>query len=155
MFLGRLIQEVMRNVIDLETAIHLYEKKRIPRAWHKQQSAFTQGQMLFIKDEEARLRNNSTKFEVQSWDHSPVHPGELPATYRSFLLFSNPLSVPSILYYDAEADADFAVDEWLMNRSDIDSKTHVSRGLRQKWWSGIDNNGVQISERSSKSTAKL
>lgn len=155
MFLGRLIQEVMRSTINLETAIHLYEKKRIPRAWHKQQSAFTQGQLLSARGQERTIRDNSTKVEVQSWDHSPVHPRILPATYRSFLLFSSPFSVPSILYYDAESDADFAVDEWLMNHNDIDQKTYVSGKLRQKWWSGLHDNGVQIAERASKSTAKL
>lgn len=154
-FLGRVLSEVMRNNIDLDTAIHLYETKRIPRAFHKQQSAFTMGELISVKDEDMAMRDRSISPEVRSWDRNPVQPEVLPPTYRTFHLFASPQTVPSILYYDAEADADFAVDEWLMNHNDIDAKTKVSRKLRQKWWSGLYDNGLAIWDRAFKSDAKL
>lgn len=151
-FLGRIISEVIRDTITLETAIHLYEKKRIPRAWHKQQSAFTQGHLASLRGSEKAKRDNSSMPEVRAWEHSPVHPKELPSTYRTWLMFSSTFSVPGILYYDAEGDADFAVDEWLMNQGDVDSKTLVSAGLKAKWKSAIHDNGI---ERSQDAKAKL
>lgn len=151
-FLGRIISEVIRGTITLDTAIHLYEKKRIPRAWHKQQSAFIQGQLASLKGSEKIARDNSSACEVRAWDFSPVHPKELPSTYRTWLMFSSTFSVPSILYYDAEGDADFAVDEWLMNQGDVDPKTLVSDGLKAKWKSAIHDNGVA---RSQNTKAKL
>ena len=142
-FLGRIISEVMRGTIKLETAIHLYEKKRIPRVFHKQQSAFVMGELCCVKDADQRARNDNQAPEVKAWDRCPTHPEELPPTYRTWQLFVSPQAVPSILYYDAEGDADFAVDEWLMSHDDVDAKTLVSDGLRQKWWSALSDNGVQ------------
>lgn len=151
-FLGRIISEVIRGTISLDTAISLYEKKRIPRAWHKQQSAFVQGQLASLKDSEKIARDDSSACEVTAWESSPVHPRELPSTYRTWLMFSSTFSVPGILYYDAEGDADFAVDEWLMNQEDVDPKTLVSNGLRAKWKHAIQDNGI---ERSRNWKAKL
>ncbi|KAK5094257.1 hypothetical protein LTS08_008676 [Lithohypha guttulata] len=151
-FLGRIISEVMRGTIKLETAIHLYEKKRIPRVFHKQQSAFVMGELCCVKDADQRARNDNQTPEVKAWDRCPTHPEELPPTYRTWQLFVSPQAVPSILYYDAEGDADFAVDEWLMSHDDVDAKTLVSDGLRQKWWSALRDNGI---ERWQSSLAKL
>lgn len=141
-FLGRVLSEFLRGIISLEIAIELYEKKRMPRAFHKQQSAFTQGELLCVKDDERLLRDHVTLPEIQAWDQCPTQPTKLPSTYRSWLLFSSLATVPSILNYDAESDADFAVDEYLFGRGDIDSKTLVSRSLRAKWWSSLKDNGV-------------
>lgn len=145
-FLGRIMSEVIRETISLETAIHLYEKKRIPRAFHKQQSAFVQGQLLSLKDHDKEARDQSSAPEVKAWDQCPADPEEMPSTYRTWLMFSGTQSVPSILYYDAEGDADFAVDEWLMNQGDKDPRTLVSNGLRAKWRQAIWDNGVPISK---------
>lgn len=136
-FLGRVMSEVIRGSISLETAIHLYEKKRIPRAFHKQQSAFVQGQLLSLKATEQKARDHSTAPEVEAWEQCPAHPAEMSSLHRSWLMFSSTHSVPSILYYDAEGDADFAVDEWLMYQGDKDPKTQVSDGLRAKWRQAI------------------
>ena len=154
-FLGRVMSEVMRGTIDLETAIHLYEKKRIPRAFHKQQSALTQGQFFSVEGQESIKRDQTTASEVEAWDRRPGNQAEQSPTFRSYMMFGGPQTVPSILYYDAEGDADFAVDEWLMNRGDIDDKTLVSRGLKAKWWSALDDNGVERWDRSRAKGAKL
>lgn len=142
-FLGRIVSEVIRGTISLETAIHLYEKKRIPRAFHKQQSAFVQGQLLSLRGTEKELRDRSSAPEVEAWERCPVHPEEMSSTYRTWLMFSGTNSVPSILYYDAEGDADFAVDEWLMTQGDRDSKTLVSKGLSDKWKQAIRVDHIQ------------
>lgn len=142
-FLGRVVSEVVRGTIGLSTAIHLYEKKRIPRAFHKQQSAFTKGELCGVKGADQIARDNSMAPEVKAWDLCPANPAELPPTYRSWQLFASIHAVPSILYYDAEGDADFAVDEWLMSQGDVDPKTLVSAGLRQKWWSALRDNGAK------------
>lgn len=136
-FLGRIMSEVIRGTITLENAVHLYEKKRIPRAFHKQQSAFVQGQLLSLKGAEAKARDQAGLPEVKAWEKCPADPAEMSSTYRTWLMFSGTHTVPSILYYDAEGDADFAVDEWLMNQDDRDPKTLVSYGLRAKWRQGI------------------
>lgn len=154
-FLGRILGEVVRGVVDLDTAVHLYEKKRIPRAFHKQQAAFTQGETVSVQGKEMLARDGNMEPEVKAWDVNAVRPNLLPATYRSWLLYVNPQTIPSILYYDAESDADFAVDEWLMNHNDIDPKTHVSHGLRKKWWRTVEDNGLQIWERAHPTQPKL
>ncbi|KAK5948351.1 hypothetical protein OHC33_010661 [Knufia fluminis] len=142
-FLGRVISEVMRGTINLETAIHLYEKKRIPRAFHKQQSAFVNGKLYAVKGDEKIARDKGMDPELKAWDQSVMKPADLPPTYRSWAMFASPAMVPSILYYDAEGDADFAVDEWLMSQGDVDEVTLVSKGLREKWFSAIWDNGVE------------
>lgn len=142
-FLGRIMSEVVRGTISLDTAIHLYEKKRIPRAFHKQQAALTQGQLLSVRGSEKKARDDTSAPEVEAFDRCPTHPEEMPSTYRTWLMFSSTHSVPSILYYDAEGDADFAVDEWLMSQGDIDPKTLVSKGLGAKWKSAIRDNGFE------------
>ena len=42
-FLGRVLTEVVRGVLSLEEAIHVYEKTRMPRVWLKQQTSFAMG----------------------------------------------------------------------------------------------------------------
>ncbi len=155
MFLGRVVSEVIRGTINLETAIHLYEKKRIPRAFHKQQSAFVNGKLYAVKGDEKIARDKNTQPEIKAWDHSVMKPGELPPTYRTWQMFASPQAVPSILYYDAEADADFAVDEWLMSQGDVDGTTLVSQGLRHKWYSAIWDNGVRRWKDTREGKAKL
>ena len=154
-FLGRIVSEVIRGTITLETAIHLYEKKRIPRAFHKQQSAFVNGQLYAVKGDEKSARDRNTEPEIKAWDSSVTKPAELPPTYRTWQMFASPTAVASILNYDAESDADFAVDEWLMNQGDVDETTLVSKGLREKWWSAIHDNGVGRWEDVRKGKAKL
>lgn len=49
-FLGRVIAEVVRGVLTLAEAIHLYEKTRMPRALIKQQASFTMGAVYMLPD---------------------------------------------------------------------------------------------------------
>jgi len=143
MFLGRVVSEVIRGTIDIETAIHLYEKKRIPRAFHKGQVAFVNGKLYGVEGNDKLARDRSTRPEIAAWDSNVTKPAELPPTYRTWQLYTSPTAIMSVLCYDAESDADFAVDEWLMSQGDVDETTLVSKGLREKWWSAIHDNGVE------------
>ncbi|KAJ5464459.1 uncharacterized protein N7458_000145 [Penicillium daleae] len=144
-FLGRVISEVLRGVISTREAIHLYEKQRIPRVWIKQQASFVNGQMSTVTGTEQLKRNSASALEVAAYDQNPLQPKVLPATYRRWQLFSSAESVPGILAYDAEADADFAVCEYLQNNGEVDPHTMVVKSLRDKWWNTMFNNGAERS----------
>jgi salicylate hydroxylase len=141
-FLGRVISEVVRGVISTREAVHVYEKQRIPRVWIKQQAAFINGRMNTLSGTEQLQRDRASVPEVAAFDRNPLHSEPLPATYRPWQLFSSAETVPGILAYDAEADADFAVCEYLQNKGEIDPKTMVSKGLYDKWWNTMHNNGI-------------
>jgi salicylate hydroxylase len=144
-FLGRVISEVLRGVISTREAIHLYEKQRIPRVWIKQQASFVNGQISTVTGTEQLKRNSASALEVAAYDQNPLQPKVLPATYRRWQLFSSAESVPGILAYDAEADADFAVCEYLQNNGEMDPHTMVVKSLRDKWWNTMFNNGAERS----------
>lgn len=113
-FLGQVISEVVRGTITLPEAIKLYEAKRIPRAWIKQQAAFVSGTFNMATGEDAVSRTEASAPEVTSRDRNVIRSSEqLPPTYRSWRLTCTPTSVPGIFYYDPEGDADNAVCEYL------------------------------------------
>ena len=57
-FLGRVMGEVVRGVLSIEEAIHVYEKTRMPRAWFKQQASFTMGAMYMFPPRKYTERNH-------------------------------------------------------------------------------------------------
>ena len=144
-FLGRVISEIVRGVISTREAVHIYEKQRIPRVWIKQQAAFINGKINTLSGTELLQRDRASAPEVAAFDRNPLHSESLPTTYRPWQLFSSTGTVPGILAYDAEADADFAVCEYLQNKGDIDLKTMVSKRLYEKWWNTIYDNGMAYS----------
>lgn len=140
-FLGTVISEVTRGTITLTEAIQLYEKKRIPRAWVKQQASFVSGTLNMATGDDAMRRNMASAREVKAWDQNILHPSEgLPATYRSWQMYCTPTTVPGILYYDPEGDADNAVCEYLQSKTEMDTSTFVTKGLWDKWWAIISKN---------------
>lgn len=142
MFLGRVLSEVLRGTINVREAISLYEKQRIPRVWIKAQASFVSGQINSLSGKELQQRDRASAPEVAVYDRNPLHPESLPPTYRPWQIWSSPASVPGILSYDADADADFAVCEYLQNKGDMDPETMVSKSLRAKWFGNIYNNGI-------------
>lgn len=142
-FLGRVISEALRGIISPYEAISLYEKKRIPRAWLKQQVSFVSGLLFTATGSEQKKRDSASAPEVALYDRNPVHPELMPPTYRPWQLFASPATVPGILHYDAESDADFAVCEYLQNKGNVDPETMLSKDLRNKWWDTIHDNGLQ------------
>lgn len=147
-FLGRVISEVVRGVLSIPEAVTLYEKKRMPRAWTKQQLSQVSGELNMCSDpNDLAKRDKASKPELAA----PL-PGagsafpELHPNYRSWQVFDSPDSVPGVFYYDAEGDADNAVCEYLQERDresgEVDSITMVGKSLSRKWWSAVDYNGI-------------
>ncbi len=142
-FLGGVIGEVVRGTISLQEAIELYEKKRIPRVWTKQQASFVSGTLNMAVGDDAVRRNQASSPEVKAWDRNVVDPtDQLPPHYSSWQMYCTPASVPGILYYDPEGDADNAVCEYLQSTTEMDAKTLVTKGLWDKWWGVVENNGI-------------
>ncbi|KEF55788.1 uncharacterized protein A1O9_08539 [Exophiala aquamarina CBS 119918] len=154
-FLGRVLSEVVRGVVSLAEAVALYEKKRMPRAWTKQQLALVSGDLNMCPDRnDLERRNRASLPEVEGLagrasseqqQEQPAFP-ILPPAYRSWQMFSSVDTVPSIFNYDAEADADNAVLEFLQARDrehgHVDDFTMLSRNLARKCWSALDFNGI-------------
>lgn len=142
-FLGRILSEVIRSNITLPTAIQIYEQQRMPRAWIKQQASFVSGALNMATESDAQRRNKASAPEVEAWNNDVLKPMKrLPPSYRSWQMFPNPESVPGILYYDAECDADNAVCEWLQKNTEKDWNTLVTKGIWDKWWGVVDFNGI-------------
>ncbi|OAL29811.1 hypothetical protein AYO20_09004 [Fonsecaea nubica] len=143
-FLGTVVSEVIRGNIGLPTAIELYEKKRMPRVWTKQQVSFVNGTFNMAAGEDARKRNKASRPEVVCSDKNIIQPNKLlPPTYRTWQLAFSPVSVPGIMYFDAEGDAENAVCEYLQETTAMDEQTLVTKGLWDKWWGLVDNNGLE------------
>jgi salicylate hydroxylase len=93
---------------------------------------------------DAIRRNVASASEVKAWDQNILRPNErLSPTYRSWQMYCTPTTVPGILYYDPEGDADSAVCEYLQSKTETNASTLVTKGLWDKWWAIIDENGVK------------
>lgn len=161
-FLGRVLSEVVRGVLTVPEAISLYEQKRIPRVWTKQQVSFISGELNMCSDpRDLEKRNRASLPEVaqpaskpeQEQEQAPEPESQsrprfpdLPPEYRSWQMFSSIDTLPSVFHYDAEADADNAVFDFLQARDKasghVDSFTMVSRAVETKCWAAIDFNGI-------------
>ncbi|KAJ9604240.1 hypothetical protein H2200_011074 [Cladophialophora chaetospira] len=148
-FLGRALSEVVRGSITIPEAVSIYENKRIPRAWTKQQVSFVSGELNMCSDPaDLAKRDASSQPEVQGLKNGEAKSKfpSLPPEYRSWQMFDSPESVPGIFYYDAEGDADNAVCEFLQtsdrDNGGVDGLTMVSKALSKKWWSTVDVNGL-------------
>lgn len=82
-FLGTVMKEVVRGVITMEEAVGLYEKKRMPRAWAKQQASFLSGVVSFLDEDKSWMRNKSSEGELDGSPHE-----------RSWNLWGSPNTVP-------------------------------------------------------------
>jgi salicylate hydroxylase len=148
-FLGRALSEVVRGAITVPDAVTIYERKRIPRAWTKQQVSLVSGELNMSSDPaDLEKRDISSLPEVAGAKNGELKGAfpPLPPEYRSWQMFDSPESVPGIFYYDAEGDADNAVCEFLQERDqangEVDELTMVSKALSKKWWSAVDFNGI-------------
>jgi salicylate hydroxylase len=143
-FMGVVVGEVIRGSISIPEAITLYEQKRMPRVWTKQQYSFVNGTYNMAGGEAAERRNRASRPEVDALSQDVIRPNRtLPPQYRSWQIWASPISSPSVLYFDAECDAEQAVLEHLQNTTAMDPKTLVAKGLWDRWWGYIDNNGLQ------------
>jgi len=84
-FLGVVIGEVVRGTITLPEAIELYEKKRMPRVWTKQQVSFTNGTLNMAGGEVARRRNHASRPEIEALAKDVIRPEQLAAATISIV----------------------------------------------------------------------
>ena len=142
-FLGQAVSEVVRGVITVPEAVMLFEQRRMPKAWIKQQLSFHSGTMYSLaRPEDREGRNRAGRFEVARWEHNPARHEPSHVEYRSCIVSRCTETVKSLWYYDAEADADNAVLEHLMNRGIVDDFTQMSENLSRKWNGIASGNGV-------------
>lgn len=139
-FLGRIISEVVRRVISVPEAIEIYEKRRMPKSWIKQQISYISGVVNMMTD--TAERDKASLPEIQAALENRTRPNPLPAWYRSWQFYCTADTVPGIFYYDAEGDADNAVCEYLCSRGPIDEFQMLSENLEKKWVGYIHNNGL-------------
>jgi salicylate hydroxylase len=145
-FLGRVLSEVVRGVITIPEAISIYEKQRIPRAWIKQQASFVSGTLNMAMGDDIARRNKASIPELQAWNNDVIRPmSRLAPSYRPWKMVASAETVPGILNYDAEGDADNAVCEYLQSTTEMDPETLVTKGLWDKWWGAVDFNGTDSS----------
>ncbi|KIX05263.1 uncharacterized protein Z518_06135 [Rhinocladiella mackenziei CBS 650.93] len=146
-FLGRVISGVVRGAIDVPKAVELYENRRIPKAWIKQQISFVSGIVNMTSEEERlKIRDKATRPEIWARDQNPVDPPQLPPAYRSWQFYSSENTMPGLFYYDAEGDADNAVCEYLQSVGEVDDFEMLSANLKNMWTGYVDNNGTTIEE---------
>jgi hypothetical protein len=88
-------------------------------------------------------RDRSSRIENEAAYANVADPPAPPPTYRSWNLWGYPDSIPGVYAYDAEADADNAICEYLANAGKVDEHTRVSDRLREKWWSWREIEGAE------------
>ena len=155
-FLGTIVGEVVRGSITLLEAIELYEKKRMPRVWTKQQVSFVNGKLNMAGGDDATRRDKASRPEIEALAQDVIRPNKsLPPQYKPWQLGFSPISVPSVMYFDAECDAEQAVLEHLQNTTPMDETTLVTKGLWDRWWGFVDNNGMALQQRKGNGVSKL
>lgn len=141
-FLGRVLAEVVRGILTLEQAIHVYEKTRMPRAWMKQQASFTMGAMYMLPAPLDKYREAASTSSVEQTEAmnevANLRNGVKEVTgpdpnSLSWNLWGAPETVQSIFGYDPEGDADHAVLTYLSETTRMDENTGMSEGLEKKW----------------------
>ena len=141
-FLGRVMAEVVRGVLTLEEAVHVYEKTRIPRAWIKQQASFTMGALYMAEETRAKPRDaastdsaaqTTAEAELENLQGASRRVTGPDANALSWNLWSAPETVQSIFGYDPEGDADFAVLKYLSEKTPWNRNTGISEGIERKW----------------------
>jgi salicylate hydroxylase len=159
-FLGQVLSEVQTGSITLTDAICLYEDRRIPKAWVKQQLAFIASDLEMggpgpstnadmCSEEVQRRRANSSKPELEAAASNVKTQAELPSEYRSwhhaFWVENNKRD----FYYDAEADADDAVCAFLLEKGNIVNDTRKAVDtLEAKFWAPILQNPASCEQNS-------
>lgn len=153
-FLGQVLTEVQQGSISLAEAITLYEQRRIPKAWVKQQLAFIAADLEMggpgpsyrtdLGYEQLQmLRDQNSRPEIEAAATSVRKQGELPQGYRSWHHAFSVETNKRNFYYDAEADADDAVCQYLLEKGKIvDDVRKVTDTLESKFWSPLWDNGV-------------
>ncbi|CZT40535.1 related to salicylate hydroxylase [Rhynchosporium secalis] len=119
-FLGRCIAQVVQGRMNIQQAIQVYEKARMPKAYLKQQVSFLNGAIWQLPDGPAQqARDEAMSLEV---DEKPF--------LRSPNLYGNPATVMSVYGYDVEKHADSEL-HLFMNGKDMmdDNKKMITKSV--------------------------
>ncbi|KAH9223315.1 hypothetical protein DL95DRAFT_420686 [Leptodontidium sp. 2 PMI_412] len=119
-FLGRCIAQVVQGRINLQQAIEVYEKGRMPKAHFKQQKA----------------RDEAMSLEL----------GEKPVL-RSPNLYGNPTTVLGVYAYDAEEHADSELFVYMKGKERMDEEKKITKSVADSylnWFLPDDYAGKQV-----------
>ncbi len=127
-FLARTLATVIEGKIRLPQAIEIYEKTRMPLAYNKQQVSFVNGQIWMLPDGPLQqARDKAMEPELRG--------EQLP---RSPNLYSDPFTSLTIFDYDAEQDAEVAIQAYLDGEEPKDKNSGLTRREMERffghWW---------------------
>jgi salicylate hydroxylase len=115
-FLGIVLGRVVDGTLSLADAIGIYEKTRMPLAYNKQQISFLNGSVWMMEDGPAQeARDRAMEPELRG-----VQPLRSPNVY------ADPWTALTVFAYDAERDAEVAVEAWLRGEEPRDGSSGVT-----------------------------
>jgi len=126
-YLARALAKVVEGKINLAQAIEIYEKGRMPKAYYKQQVSFLNGAIWHLPDgplQEARDKAMSGELRGEQFMRSPN-------------LYGDPETTISVYGYDAEQDAEIAIQAYINKQEPYDPKTGVTDRELERimgWW---------------------
>ncbi|KIY02128.1 uncharacterized protein Z520_02266 [Fonsecaea multimorphosa CBS 102226] len=126
-FLARALAKVVEDKITIAQAIEIYEKRRMPLAYYKQQVSFINGAIWQVPDgpiQEARDKAMAPELKGEQFMRSPN-------------LYGDPVTTLSVYNYDAEEDAEIAIRAFLGGCEPYDVKTGVTDRELERfvgWW---------------------
>ncbi|PVH86478.1 salicylate hydroxylase [Cadophora sp. DSE1049] len=136
-FLGRCIAQVVQGRINLQQAIEVYEKARMPKAHFKQQVSFLNGAIWHLPDGPAQeARDKAMSLEL----------GDKPVL-RSPNLYGNPTTSLGVYAYDAEEHADAELYKYIKGKEMMDEEKKITKIMADKylnWFLPEDYEGKQL-----------
>lgn len=133
-FLGKVLGRVVDGSLTLPDAITIYEKTRMPRAYNKQQISFLNGAVWMLEDGPAQAaRDKAMEPELRG-----VQPLRTPNVY------SDPYTALTIFGYDAEEDAETAVEAWLGGQEPRDEASGVTNREWERFYGYFHPAGKEI-----------
>ncbi|KAJ9616815.1 hypothetical protein H2200_000534 [Cladophialophora chaetospira] len=138
-FLARTLAKVVEGRISIPQAIEIYEKTRMPKAYYKQQVSFLNGAIWQVADgpvQEARDKAMAIELKEGQYVRSPN-------------LYGDPVTTLEVYNYDAEADAELAIQTYLAANEPYDANSGVTdRELARfvGWWYPKDDKRINASK---------
>ncbi|ETI23936.1 hypothetical protein G647_05743 [Cladophialophora carrionii CBS 160.54] len=126
-FLARTLAKVVEGRINIAQAIEIYEKSRMPKAYYKQQVSFLNGAIWQVADgpvQEARDKAMAMELKQEQYVRSPN-------------LYGDPVTTLEVYNYDAEADAELAIQSYLNTHEPYDPNSGVTDRELERfvgWW---------------------
>ena len=133
-FLAKVLKQVIEGALTLAQAIEIYEKTRMPLAYNKQQVSFLNGSIWMMEDGPAQ--------EARDKAMEPELRGE--QLIRSPNLYSDPYTALSIFGYDAEDDADIAIEAWYSKHEPYNRTTGVTNREWERFYGYFHPAGKEV-----------